>query len=105
MTSHLHTTPASAPLPANDEGPTVAAVAPQISKQDKSADFRCARPAAQAELHDEGEAYGREYLTRLQGGTAGPGELAVIVVFLRGGPMLEGICSAIERALEGTHHA
>ena len=68
-------------------------------------DFDGGAPDEQAALRDEGEEYAREYLARLHGGIAEPGELAVIVVFLRDGPMLEGICSAIERALEGTHHA
>lgn len=104
MTSELHATPAGAPLPANDEGPTIAAPAPQVSKRDENPDFPPARLAGQAGLRDEGEAYGREYLARLRAGIAGPGELAVIVVFLRDGPMLEGICGAIERALEGKAH-
>ncbi|MBN8507124.1 MAG: hypothetical protein J0L57_00780 [Burkholderiales bacterium] len=50
----------------------------------------------------KGEQYARAYLARLQAGMASPGELAVIVGFLRD-EMLHGACRVIEKAL-GVRH-
>ena len=85
--------------PRNDEGPTVAAVALPKSKRGNSLDFHGATPAQQAACIIEGEGYARAWLERLQGGTAQPGELAVILSFLTG-EMLHGACRLIEKALE-----
>ena len=51
----------------------------------------------------EGEAYAAAYLTRLQAGTACPGELGAIVALLQG-EMLHAACRLIEKALEGRRH-
>lgn len=56
----------------------------------------------QAMLAIEGEDYARAYLDRLSAGNAAPGELAVILGFLRT-EMLRGACRVIEKALAGVH--
>lgn len=89
--------------PASDEGPTVAAVAPQESKRNESPDCHGTPLVGQALLVIEGEDYARAYLDRLSAGNAKPGELAVILAFLRD-EMLQGACRVIERAL-GVRHA
>jgi hypothetical protein len=88
---------------ANDEGPTVGAVAPQESKKDESPDFRAERRSGQALRVIEGEAKAAQYLARLQAQQADPDELAVIVSMMYGAA-LRGFCRAIEKAL-GVHHA
>ena len=88
--------------PGSDEGPTVAAVAPQESKRDESRDCRGAPLVGQALLVIEGEDYARAYLDRLSAGDAQPGELATILAFLRE-EMLHGACRVIEKALEASH--
>ena len=103
MTSNLHADAAGAITPTNDEGPTVAAVAPQESKQDKSPDYRGAPHAGQALRVIEGEAKAAQYLARLHSQQADPDELALIVSMLYGA-VLRGFCRAIENAL-GVHRA
>ena len=90
--------------PANDEGPTVAAVALQESKQVEGLDFQCDGIALQAVLSIEGEEYAGAYIERLHAGMAQPGELAVLMSFLTG-DLLYGACVLIEKALEGRHRA
>ena len=103
MMNDLRAEGAGAIAPTTDEGPTVAAVAPQESKRFDSADFLAIGIAEQAALTIEGESYALAYLDRLHSGTQ-PGELAVILAFLHG-EMLAGACRVIEKALEGRHHA
>ncbi|MDP1647978.1 MAG: hypothetical protein Q8M01_07240 [Rubrivivax sp.] len=86
----------------NDEGPTVATVAPQESKQDESPDFRSAPHAGQALRVIEGEGKAADYLARLHAQQADPDELALIVSMLYGAT-LRGFCRVIEKAL-GVHH-
>ncbi len=88
---------------ANDEGPTVGAVAPLKSAADESPDFRAVPHSGQALRVIEGECKAAQYLARLQAQQADPDELAVIVSMLYGA-MLRGFCRAIEKAL-GVHHA
>ena len=102
MKRNPHAQAAGAIPPTRDEGPTVAAVAPQESKQDKSPDSRGAPHAGQALRVIEGESYATAYLERLHAGTARPGELAVFLGFLRD-DMLAGACRVIEKAL-GVQH-
>ena len=104
MTSDLHAHRASASPPANDEGPTVAAVAPQESKRNESPDSDGAGLADQGALTMAGERWARFCLARLQGGIARPGELAAVLVYLRC-ELVHRFCRAIEKALEGRHHA
>lgn len=66
--------------------------------------LRAVKAAEQALLIVEGEDYARQYLGRLRAGYARPGELASLIGFLQGGPVLEGACRTIEKALEGQHH-
>ena len=72
-------------------------------EQDASPHFHAIGTADQAALRAEGEDYAREYLARLHGGIAEPGELAVILAFLTG-ELLHGACRLIERTL-GVPHA
>lgn len=72
--------------------------------QDNGADFHATGIADQAALVIEGGLYAQAFIDRLHAGTAQPGELAVIVEFLRG-EMLHGACRVIEKALEGQRHA
>jgi hypothetical protein len=89
--------------PTKGEGPTVAAVALQASKQNsESLDFRCTGAADQAALTIEGEEYARAYLDRLQAGMAQPDELAVLMAFLAD-EMLHGACRILVKALRGCH--
>jgi hypothetical protein len=60
----------------------------------------CAGIADRAVLLIEGEAYAEAYLQRLRSDLAQPGELAVVLAFLRG-EMLHGACSVIEKVLRG----
>ena len=88
-----------------NEAPAVAAAQGfRDQTREDEVDFQASGFAKQAALVVEGEAYAAAYLERLQAGTAQPGELALIVEFLRG-EMLHGACRAIEKALEGRHHA
>lgn len=89
--------------PAKDEGPTVAAVAPQESKHVEGPDCDVPPHAGQALRVIEGEAKAARYLARLQAEQADSDELAVIVSMLYGAT-LRGFCRAIEKAL-GVHHA
>lgn len=89
--------------PTSDEAQAVAAAQGFRDDQFPSPDFPCCGVSTQAALSIEGEDYAREYLARLHGGIAEPGELAVIVAFLTG-EMLHGACRLIERAL-GVPHA
>lgn len=103
MTSDL---PAKAPgaiPPASDEGPTVAAVAPQENKQNEISDFQCDGIALQAALRVEGEDYALAYIARMHEGTSYPDELALVVSFLTG-EMLNGACRLIEKTLRSVHH-
>lgn len=90
--------------PRNDEGPTLARVAPLGCEKHERPDCLASSEPGQAAELIEGELYASAYLTRLQAGTAQPGELAVILAFLTG-EMLHGACRLIEKALEGRHHA
>jgi hypothetical protein len=81
----------------------VASVGRIDEQESRRADFHACGIAEQAALVIEGEAYALAYLERLHACTARPGELAVIVEFLRD-EMLHGACRVIEKAL-GAHHA
>ena len=98
MTSQLHAQTAGAALPTNDEGPTVATVAPLESKHDNSPDFHGARHSGQALRVIEGNNKAAQYLARLQAQQADPDELALIVAMLYGAS-LRGFCRVIEKAL------
>ena len=84
------------------EGPTVAAVAPQESKQIESLDYHGAPHAGQALKVIEGESKAADFLTRLQAQQADPDELALIVSMLNGAT-LRGFCRAIAKAIGGQH--
>ena len=84
--------------PGSDEGPTVAAVAPEESKRNENPDCHGAPHAGQALRVIEGEAKAAQYLARLQAQLADPDELALIVSMLYGAT-LRGFCRAIEKAL------
>ena len=103
MKRTLYAQAAGATAPTNDEGPAVAAAAPQESKRSEKLDFQPARPSGQALRSIEGEEKAVRYLAQLHGGIAEPGELAVIIAFLNS-EMLHGACRLIERAL-GVRHA
>lgn len=94
---------AGAILSASNEGPTVAAVAPQGSKRNESPDSHGAPHAGQALRVIEGETKAAQYLARLQAQQADPDELALIVSMLYGAT-LRGFCRVIEKAL-GERHA
>ena len=89
--------------PTSNEGPTVAAVAPQESKQNKRSNFRSAAHAGQALRVIEGERKAADYLARLHAQQADPDELALTISMLYGA-VLRGFCRRIEKAL-GVHHA
>jgi len=89
-------------LPTNDEGPTVAAVAPLENKQNNNPDFHGARQSVQALRVIEGNQKAAQYLARLQAQQADPDELALIVAMLYGAS-LRGFCRVIEKAL-GVQH-
>ena len=82
----------------NNEGPTVATVAPQESKQDENADFGGATHASQALRAIEGERKAGEFLARLYDQQTSPDELALIVAALYGAT-LRGFCRAIVKAI------
>ncbi len=88
---------------ANDEGPTVGAVAPQKSAAHERLDSRAIAHSGQALRVIEGEGKAAQYLARLHAQQADPDELAVIVGMLYGAT-LRGFCRVIEKAL-GVHHA
>ena len=98
MTSQLHAQAAGAGLPTNDEGPTVAAVAPLESKHDNNTDFHGARHSGQALRVIEGNKKAAQYLARLQAQQANPDDLALIVAMLYGATLRE-FCRVIEKAL------
>ena len=102
MKRNPHAQAAGAIPPTSDEGPTVAAVAPQESKQDKSPDYRGAPHAGQALRVIEGEAKAAQYLARLHSQQADPDELAVIVSMLYGAA-LRGFCRVLAKALGAQH--
>lgn len=58
--------------------------------------------SAQAALIVEGEGYAAAFLQRLRDGASQPGDLATLVEFLDGGPVLDGFCGVIEKALEAS---
>ena len=87
----------------SDEGPTVAAVAPQESKRNESPDSQAAPLVVQALRVIEGESRAAQYLARLKAEQADPEELALIVSMLSGAT-LRGFCRVIEKAL-GVRHA
>lgn len=89
-------------LTGRDEGPTVAAVAPQDGKRVENLDCQGAPYVGQALRVIEGESKATQYLSRLQAQQADPDELALIVSMLYGAT-LRGFCRAIEKAL-GIHH-
>jgi hypothetical protein len=88
--------------PESDEGPTVAAVAPQENKRFESPDSRAAPLAEQVLRVIEGESKAAQYLARLQAQQADPDELAVILSMLYGAT-LRGFCRALEKAI-GVRH-
>jgi hypothetical protein len=90
-------------LPASEKGPTVAAVAPQKSKQGADPDCHGAPDAGQVLRVIDGESKAAQYLARLHASQADPDELALIVSMLYGAT-LRGFCRVIEKAL-GVHHA
>lgn len=102
MTNNLHAQRASGIAPKNDGGPTVAAVAPQQSKPDRSLDSRVTCHVGQALRVTEGETKAVQYLARLQAQQADPDELALIVSMLYGAT-LRGFCRVIAKAL-GVQH-
>ncbi len=94
----------TAPL-TSDEAPAVGAARGFRDQADwESTDFHASGVADQAALLIEGEAYATAYLDRLHDGMVQPGDLATVLSFLSG-EMLHGACRAIEKALEGQHHA
>lgn len=103
MTNRIRTKAARASLPTNDEGPTVAAVAPLDKKHNEQGDFRPLPHSGQALRVIEGEGKAAQYLARLQAQHANPDELALIIAMLYGAA-LRGFCRVIEKAL-GVHHA
>ena len=104
MTNDLHAHGAGASLPANDEGPTVAAVAPQESTRNESPDSDGARPADQAAPTIPGRGWVSYCTARPHGRIPRPGELAAILVYVRC-ELVHRFCRAIEKALGGRHHA
>lgn len=86
--------------PGSDEGPTVAAVAPQESKRDESRDSHGAPHAGQALRVIEGEGKAAAYVAKLQAQKADPDELALIVSRLYGAT-LRGFCRVIAKAIGG----
>ena len=86
----------------NDEGPTVAAVAPQESERNESPKLQAAPLAEQALRVIEGERRAAQYLHRLKAGQADPEELAVIASVLYSAT-LRGFCRVIEKALRVKH--
>ena len=104
MKNNLHAHGVGATLPGNDEGPTVAAAAPQKSKRNESPDSDGAGLADQAAPTMAGERWARFCLARPHGGIARPGELSAMLVYLRC-ELGHGFCRAIEKALEGRRHA
>ena len=104
MTRTLHARAAGAGTPTNDEGPTVAAAAPQESKRNEKPDFQPVRPSGQALRAIEGEEKAARYLARLRAQEADPDELAIVLSMLYG-PALRGFCRAIEKALGDVRHA
>ena len=102
MKRHPHAQAAGVITPTRDEGPTVAAVAPQESKQVESPDYRGAPHAGQALRVIEGEAKAAQYLARLYSQEADTDELAVIVSMLYGAA-LRGFCRVLAKAL-GVQH-
>ena len=105
MTRTLYARAAGAGTPTNDEAPADGTARGfRNQEQDASLHFHAIGVADQAALIIEGGDYGREYLERMRAGIAQPDELAVIVAFLRDGPVLNGFCRAIEKAL-GVPHA
>lgn len=58
------------------------------------------RPEAGADAaHEEGAAYARALLDRIGAGTSSAADLAALVQFLRGGPLLHGACVVVFGAL------
>ena len=100
MTNDLHAHGAGATLPASDEGPTVAAAAPQESKRNERPDSDGAGPADQAALTTSREHCTRSCLAPLHDGIAWLDDLAAMLVCVRC-ELLHGFCRAIEKALEG----
>ena len=88
--------------PTSDEGPTVATVAPQESKQSESPDFHSPPQAGQALRVIEGEGKATDYLARLHAQQAGPDKLALTVSMMYGAT-LRGFCRVIEKTLRGRH--
>lgn len=103
MTRTQQARAAGAIPPGSDEGPTVAAVAPQESRRNENHDSPAAPLAGQALRVIEGESKAAQYLARLQAQRADPDELALIVAMLYGAT-LRGFCRVIEKAL-GVCHA
>lgn len=87
-------------MPGNDEGPTVATVAPQEIQQPNARHFPGARQSGQALRVIQGEAQARQYLARLHAQQADPDELALIVAALYGAT-LRGFCRVIVKAMGG----
>ena len=98
MKRDLYAQAAGAIPPGSDEGPAVAAVAPQESKQDESSDCRATPRSGRALRVIEGETKAAHYLARLHAQQADPDELAVIVSMLYGAA-LRGFCRVLAKAL------
>lgn len=103
QTAH-HADMAGRNTPTIDEGRDTPHAAGPIAQPNTHPEFVGDAFADQAALVIEGGLYAQAFIDRLQAGTAQPGELAMIVAFLRG-EMLHGACRVIEKALEGPHHA
>ena len=102
MKRNPHAQAVGAIPPASDEGPTVAAVAPQETKQDENPDSRGAPYVGHALRVIEGETKAAQYLARLHAQQADPDELAVVVSMLYGAA-LRGFCRALAKALGSQH--
>ena len=98
MKRDLHPQAAGPIPPVSDEGPTVAAAAPQEINQDESLDCHGAPHARQALRVIEGETKAAHYLARPHAKQADPDELAVIVSMLYG-VALRGFCRVLAKAL------
>lgn len=79
----------------------------QVREQREGTSHDSHAPGAtdQALLTLDGQDYARQYMARLRAGSARPGELAMLIAFLHSGPMLEGACRALEKALKEHRHA
>lgn len=100
MSKHLNARRAGGAVPGNDEGPTVAPVAPLHDQDSDGAILPGGRPSGQALRVIEGEAQAAQFLARLRAQQADPDELALIVATLYGAT-LRGFCRVLCKAIGG----